>query len=494
VLKSDYADAFNNRGMALQALNRFDEAVASYDKALSIKPNLEYAEGDRLHAKLHACDWSNVERECSTLISALRQEAISLNPFVILAIPSSPSDQLKCARHFVAASSPVCPRSLWRGQRYLHDRIRIAYLSADLHDHPTAFLLAGMFEQHDKTRFETTAISFGPDYDSQTRRRLRDSFDRFVDARLQSDQDIAELVRKLEIDIAVDLKGLTRDARTNVFAKRAAPVQVNYLGYPATMGAEYIDYIIADRFVIPEDHHQFYSEQIVYLPESYQANDAKRRIGDNTPSRVEAKLPQEGFIFCSFNNSYKITPDVFDVWMRLLGGIDGSVLWLLEGNSAVRTNLHQEAAKRGVSPERLIFAPRLKVDAHLARHRLADLFLDTLPYNAHTTAADALWTGLPVLTCAGSTFAGRVAGSLLNAVGLPELITQSLQEYETLALKLARDPVLLASLREKLRRHRDSYPLFDTERLTRHIEAAYFTMWERFQRGEPPKSFAVTPK
>jgi predicted O-linked N-acetylglucosamine transferase (SPINDLY family) len=351
--------------------------------------------------------------------------------------------------------------------------------------------MAGLFEHHDRSRFETTALSYGPAVESDMRRRLQGSFDRFFDVRMQADWDVAVLIRRLEIDIAVDLKGLTGRARTNILARRAAPIQVSYIGYPGTMGADYIDYIIADRWVIPEPDRQWYSEKIVYLPDSYQANDSKRRIADRAPTRIEAGLPQTGFVFCSFNATYKISPDIFTLWMRLLRAIDGSVLWLIEENAVAVDNLRREAMERGVSPERLIFAPKISTDAHLARQRLADLFLDTLPYNAHTTASDALWAGLPVLTCPRSTFAGRVGASLLHAVGLPEMITASLEEYEALALRLARDPALLASLKAKLASNRLKCPLFDTQRFTRHVEAAFTTMWELHQRGEAPRSFAV---
>jgi predicted O-linked N-acetylglucosamine transferase (SPINDLY family) len=300
-------------------------------------------------------------------------------------------------------------------------------------------------------------------------------------------------MRRFEVDIAVDLNGFTQGSRINILARRPAPIQVSYLGYPGTMGASYIDYLIADRVVVPDDRHHAFSEKVVRLPDSYQVNDVNRRIAAITPSRSDAGLPQGGFVFCCFNSNFKITPDIFDVWMRLLREVEGSVLWLLEGNSSAPDNLRREAGLRGVAAERLIFAPHIKTEEHLARHRLADLFLDTLYYNAHTTASDALWAGLPVVTCVGATFAGRVAGSLLTAIGLPELITHSPDEYEALALKLARAPALLAALRQKLACHRETYPLFNTERFTRHIEAAYAEMWERCQRGEPPQSFAVVP-
>jgi len=406
-------------------------------------------------------------------------------------LPSTPADQLQAAKLCVQDRYLSAREPLWRGEKYAHDRIRLAYLSADFHDHATAWLMAGLFELHDRSRFETTALSYGPTVESEMRQRLQRSFDRFIDLREQTDHEVATLARRLEIDIAIDLKGFTQTARTNILALRPAPIQVSYMGYPGTMGAGYIDYILADRLVIPKDHRQWYSEKVVYLPDSYQANDSKRRIADRAPTRDEACLPQKGFVFCSFNAVYKITPEVFTIWMRLLGAIDGSVLWLIEESAAATDNLRREAAERGISGERLVFAPRIDNDAHLARHRLADLFLDTLPYNAHTTASDALWAGLPVLTCLGSTFAGRVAASLLTAVGLPELITTSLDEYEALALRLAREPELLSSFSSGLAKNRLTCPLFNTERHARHVEAAFTRMWEIHERGEAPRGFTI---
>jgi predicted O-linked N-acetylglucosamine transferase (SPINDLY family) len=351
--------------------------------------------------------------------------------------------------------------------------------------------MAGLFEAHDKTRFEITAISFGRDSNDEMRARLIAAFDRFIHVSGRSDREVAILLRELEIDIAVDLKGFTTEERAGILAHRAAPVQVNYLGYPGTMGTISIDYILADRFVIPGQHHANYTEKVVTLPDTYQVNDSKRVIADRTPTRAETGLPEQGFVFCSFNNNYKINPMVYDVWMRLLGKVEGSLLWLLEGSEAAARNLRKEAAARGIAPGRLVFAPVIRMENHLARCRLADLCLDTLPYNAHTTASDALWTGLPVLTCLGTTFAGRVAASLLNAIGLNELITHTLGEYEALALELATNRERLADIRSKLAENRATHPLFDTDRFRRHIEAAYTTMWERQQKGEPPESFAV---
>jgi predicted O-linked N-acetylglucosamine transferase (SPINDLY family) len=323
------------------------------------------------------------------------------------------------------------------------------------------------------------------------RKRLEPAFDEFHDVSLRSDDEIAQLIRDLEIDIAVDLNGFTTGARVHVLARRPAPIQVNYLGYPGTLGADFVDYIIADRTIIPPDQQCLYAEKVVYLPNAYQANDNKRPMSEVIFSRTQAGLPDRGFVFCSFNNAFKINPPVFDIWMRLLREVDDSVLWLLEANANVPVNLRREAERRGVAANRLVFAPRIKPEEHVVRQMLADLFLDTLPYNAHTTASDALWVGLPVLTCPGSTFAGRVAASLLYAIGLPELVTHSLEEYEAVALKLARSPKLLASIKSKLIRNRETFPLFDTARFARHIEAAYATMWERHQRGEAPVSFYV---
>jgi protein O-GlcNAc transferase len=410
-----------------------------------------------------------------------------------LSLPSTPADQQLCAKFAIAELPPVRP--VWNGEIYAHDRIRIAYLSSDLREHAVAHPTAGLFEHHDKSRFETTAISFEAEWDSPTGRRVKAAFDRFIDAPTQSDEEIAGLIRQLEVDIVVDLNGFTRNSRLGVFARRPAPIQVNYLGYAGTMGADFYDYIIADETVLPKEHTEFYSEKVVWLPGSFMANDDKRAIAERVPSRAELQLPENGFVFCSFNQSYKIEPTVFDVWMRLLTAVDGSVLWLKDNDPVATANLRREAERRGVASERLVFAPSLPdVDDHLSRQRQADLFVDTLHYNAHTTAADALWAGLPVVTCLGGAFAGRVASSLLRAVGLPELVTQSLADYEALALSLAREPERLAATKTKLAENRGRQPLFDTARFARNIEHAYTTMWQRAQRREPPEGFAVDPR
>jgi protein O-GlcNAc transferase len=490
-IKPDYAEALYNRSNVLRALNRYEDAIEDFKRLLQIKPDFAYLKGKLLYSQMHCCIWDKFAADAARLVADVQDGKPCATPFELVAVSQSPADLLRCSQILVRDKFPPAPSPVWRGERYRHDKIRVAYLSADFRDHATAYLMAGLFELHDRKRFETIAISFGPDASGEMHTRLKKSFDHFPDLRGKSDRDVANMIRTLEADIAVDLKGFTTDARPGILALRPAPIQVNYLGFPGTMGADYIDYIIADRWIIPEEDQKYYTEKAVYLPDSYQVNDSKRRIAKQKPSRAKSGLPETGFVFCSFNNNYKITPFMFDIWMRLLHRVEGSVLWLLEGNAAAVRNLRREAEKRGVAPDRLVFAPRMKLADHLARHRLADLFLDALPCNAHTTASDALWAGLPVLTCLGSTFAGRVAGSLLNAAGLPELIAHSLADYEALALRLAQDKKALAKIKTKLTRHRKTCPLFDTDRFRRHIEAAYVTMWERYQRGEPPASFSV---
>jgi protein O-GlcNAc transferase len=491
-LKPDLALAWLGRGTALHELKRFDEAIDAYDQALKLRPDIEYAEGARLSARMSSCDWANIELEILHFLSAVTDQKLVSAPFTLLAMPTSSADQLQVAKTFVADQVPF--PALRRGDIYSHDRIRIGYFSADFRQHPVAHLAVGLFEKHDKSRFEITAISFGPDDGSDLRSRIKSAVENFVDVGRMPDLAVAEFIRDREIDVIVDLMGLTENCRFSVLSRRVAPIQVNFLGYPGTMGADFMDYIIADPTIIPKDHFRFYSEQVVWLPDTHQPNDNKRRISERLPTRAECNLPEAAFVFCCFNGSYKITPAIFDLWMRLLRAVPNSVLWLSKPSPTAEANLGKEAELRGVSRGRIVFAPRFaEMSDHLARQRQADLFLDTLPYNAHTTASDALWAGLPVLTCTGETFAGRVAASLLRAVGLPELVTMSLEDYEALALKLAHDLSFLQAIKAKLVRNRNIYPLFDTARFTRHLEAAYATMWERYQRREEPQAFAVAP-
>jgi len=491
VLQPTNADAWNHRGNVFFQMKRFDEAAHDYECALSFAPDLPYGQGYLAQARLRCCDWKHIEEDRQKIAAGLRIGRPVIDPFGNLIVSDSLKDQLQCARIAVADSAPANAAALWQGERYQHDRIRVAYLSADFRPHPVAFLIAGVFEQHDKGRFEMSGISIGPDDASAMRARISRAFDRFIDVRSQSDFDVAMLLRQMEIDVAVDLTGFCEHGRPEIFSYRPAPVQVNYLGFPGTLGADYVDYIIADRIIIPADQRHLFSEQVVYLPDAYQANDRKRLISPHRPTRQEAGLPDTGTVFCAFNNAYKITPTMFDVWMRLLAAVEGSVLWLLGDNATAIENLQREAGARGVVADRLIFAPRVAPEEHLARFGLADLFLDTLPYNAHTTASDALWTGVPVVTCQGGTFAGRVASSLLRAAGLRNLVTESMADYESLCIKLGRDREALAALKHDLWANRLACPLFDTTLITRHLEAAYGQMWLRAQRGEKAASFAV---
>jgi predicted O-linked N-acetylglucosamine transferase (SPINDLY family) len=364
-------------------------------------------------------------------------------------------------------------------------------LSYDFRHHAISILMAELFELHDRNRFEVIGISYGPDDQSELRRRVSAAFDRFIDVRTRSDADVAAQLAEMEVDIAVDLNAHTQFGRPAILAFRPSPVQVNYLGYPGTIGAPFIDYILGDRIVTPPEHEGYYSEKIAALPNCYQANDSKRRISPQTATRAECGLPPDGLVFCCFNNSYKITAEVFEAWMRLLERVDASVLWLLDDNRSACANLTGAAAARGIDPARLVFAPRVTAEQHLARHRLADLFLDTFPYNAHTTASDALWAGLPIVTRMGETFASRVCASALHAAGLPELVTHNLRAYEELALSLALDSRRLQQLRSQLAVNIPTCPLFDSRQFCRDLETAFETMCEIHNRGEKPRSFAV---
>jgi predicted O-linked N-acetylglucosamine transferase (SPINDLY family) len=490
-IRPDSAELLHNRGNALLKLQRYQDALASYEQGLRCDPNYQPAFAGLATAALLTCDWARTTKLVSKLKADVAAGHSTVNPFTFLGYCDSPTLQLKCAQAFIRRAVPHSLKPFWTGELWRHDKLRIAYLSADFREHATAFLMAELFEQHDRSRFEVLGMSYGGPEQSEMRSRLLKAFDQFHDVARQTDQAIAALLHQLQADIVIDLKGSTYGARPAILAYRPAPIQVTYLGYPGTTGADFIDYIIADSTVLPFDQQPYYSENFVHLPDCYQVNVSQRRIAPATPIRHAGGLPDTGFVFCCFNNNYKITPPLFDVWTRLLHAVDGSVLWLLRDSSGAETNLRDAARSRGIDPDRLVFAERVELAVHLARHRLADLFLDTLPYNAHTTASDALWMGLPVLTCLGTAFAGRVAASLLCAVGLADLVTQSLPAYETLALKLAREPALLASFKHRLQRNKSTYPLFDTRRFCHHIETAYTTMWELWQRGEQPHSFKI---
>ncbi len=476
-----YAPAYDKRAQSLADLHRYPEAIASYEQALALRPDLPAALATRQYLKMLICDWRDFTTEVALLTERIERGIAVANPFCLLAVADSPALQRHAAERWVGSQHPPIggnAKSRMRGSR--SERIRIGYFSADFHNHATMQLMAGLFESHDRSRFEIVVFSFGPPSHDAMRERLRAACARFVDIHDQSDADAAALCRHAAIDLAIDLKGFTRDGRLGIFARRAAPLQVSYLGYPGTLGAPYIDYLVADPIVIPASSRPDYTESIVYLPHSYQVNDRTRPIAHSTPTREELGLPTSGFVFCCFNSCYKITPAVFGRWMRILAD-----------NVAAVRNLKQAASAHGVQPERLVFARRLAPPEHLARHRCADLALDTFPCGAHTTASDALWAGLPLLTQPGSTFASRVAASLLTALGLPELIVESFTAYEETAVHLARAPIILDRIRADLAAKRLTSPLFATAPYTRDLETAYTLMHERHLSGLPPMDMQV---
>jgi predicted O-linked N-acetylglucosamine transferase (SPINDLY family) len=488
-INPNFAEAYNNKAVILENAKLYREAGQSYEQALAINPDLDFVPGQSFFCKLMSGDWRSFNQDLSNVVKKIPLGIKVVNPFTLLSITDDPALQRQAADIWTTAKFPAFPAAfLLKYPR--HDRIRIAYFSGDFCNHPVALLSARLYEMHDRQEFEIFGFSYCIEKDEMTT-RLEAGFDHFIDIRRISDFEAVELARSLEIDIAVDLGGHTT-SRNGIFAMRAAPLQVNFLGYAGTLAAEYIDYQIADRKVIPENSRRHYSEKIAYLPDSFLVNDTGRPISGKVFSRKEFDLPDDGFVFCCFNNTYKFNPPMFDAWMRILHGVPDSVLWLSVDNAATAGNLQQEAVQRGISADRLIFAKRLPVmEEHLARLRIGGLFLDTLPYNAHTTACDALWAGLPVLTCMGESFAGRVAASLLSAIELPELITVSLAEYEALAIELASHPEKIAAIKTKLAENRLTTALFDTGRFTKNIETAYRQMYQNHRAGLAPEHIFI---
>jgi predicted O-linked N-acetylglucosamine transferase (SPINDLY family) len=489
-LNPNTAEAWFGRGFVFHQLHRHDDAVRAYARALQLDPQLPFLKGNLLHEKMLSCDWQDVERLTHEIESDIAAGKLAAEPFGWQGIATSQRSLQLCAERFNQTRFPARVDEMPAPPPAANGKIRIGYVSGEFREQATSLLMVGVLEQHDRERFEILAVDNGWSDQSETRRRIESAVN-IIPIRHLNDPQAAAAIRDHQIDILVNLNGYFGEERTRVFARRPAPIQVNYLGFPGTMGAPYMDYIIADRQVLPDEHRAFYSEKVVWLPNSYQANDRNKTIASKSFSRAECGLPEHGFVFCCFNNIYKVTPEIFAHWMKILKRVDGSVLWLVADNAAAVANLKREAEGRGVAGDRLIFADRRPPPEHLARHRCADLFLDTLPYNAHTTASDALWAGLPLVTCVGPTFAGKVAASLLHAVRLPELITSTLEDYENLAVELATSPGKLANLRQKLADHRLTTPLFDTALFTRHLEAAYTTIYQRLQAGLGPDHLAV---
>lgn len=487
----DNSKCLCNRGILLTDLNFFEPAIESFARVVELDPDHHYALGLLGFAKMHACDWGDLESLQQRIIAEVRNGKKACKSLAFMSISNEPQDQRRCAeiftRHFYPIQSP-----LWQKEIYHHEKLRIAYVSPDFREHPVAHLAAGLFACHDRNRFETYAFSLGKNDESPMRRRVEKSFDHFFDVRSMNTYDIAKMIRELEIDILVDLAGYTADSRAGIFSCRPAPVQVNFLGYSGTLGSEFMDYIIADRHIIPNEYFDCYSEKIVWMPDSYLPTDDKLQISAAKISRSDFGLPEEGFVFTSFNHDYKISPQVFQIWMRLLEKTPGSVLWLMKLNDVAEKNLRREAELAGIEPQRIIFATRVpRIEEHLARYRLADLFLDTFPCNAHSTASDVLKAGLPILTCMGKAFSGRVASSLLFSLDMPELITTSLEEYENLALKLAHSTKKLKKIKDKLKTSILNSNIFNTSLYCKNLESAFCVMADRTAKGLVPESFAV---
>jgi len=491
-LDAGLSDAWSNLGNALVGQKKYSSAIECFTRAMQLNPDLHYLRSELMEARMNICDWSSFDKDREYLLKTVADKQNVTNPFASLWLSSDAAIQKQAGENLVKEEFPLRTDLGPIPAAAMREKIRIGYFSADFREHPVSQLIAEVFELHDKRRFEAFAFSFGPDIQDEMRARISRAFDEFIDVRMMSDKDVARMCREKGIDIAVDLTGFSAHGRTGIFCYRAAPVQVNYLGYSGTMSAPYMDYIIGDTMVIPEENTAHYSEKVIYLPHCFLPKDTKRQILERAFTRDELGLPEDGFVFCCFNNSYKIAPQTFAVWMQLLQKVDGSVLWLMGGNQTLEQNLCEEAGRHGIDRSRLVFAERLPtLEEHLARHRAADLFLDTLPYNAHTTASDALWAGLPVLTQAGASFASRVAASLLRAIELPELITNSQEQYEALALELALDPDRLSLIKNKLQKNRLTTPLFDTKSYTRYLEEAYIAIYERNCHGLPPHQIHI---
>ena len=477
-LNAQFSQAWINMGLNFNYLGNYEEGFRNLKKGFELNPQVNFVFGDLIHSQMHLCEWSSFQKNIKAIVDGIENNQKIIYPFHLLSLVDSPELQKKAAQIFSNEKFPLAT------DNYLpkvgsHKKIRIGYFSADFRNHATAHLMAELFELHDKNQFELLAFSYGLRQEDAMRRRLRLAFDEFIDIAQMSDDDALSLVRSKELDIAIDLSGHTQDARTNLFARRMAPVQINYLVYPGTMGTKFHDYIIADSQIIPKGFEQFYTEKVLLLPNCYQANDRKKIISNLDYSRDQLGLPQSGFVFCSFNNSYKINPMVFDLWMKILSRVDDSVLWLLGDSQVLMDNLRREAIARGVDGKRICFASKVDHAEHLARQKSADLILDTFPYNAHTTASDALWAGLPLITKRGESFASRVAASLLESMDLSELIVNSEQEYVDLAVKLAVNPELLTHFKSRLRENLQTSPLFNTPQLARELESLYLQILEQ---------------
>lgn len=493
-LRPDYVEAVYNCGDALCYVGRYPEAIDWFARTLELEPDHTHAVSGLANAAMQCCEWARVADAVPIIRTKVVSGVRGVAPFHFLTVSDSMEEHLVCARTFTRYACPASATPLnanHAGGGRADGRIRLGYLSSDFRRHAMAYQVAELFEVHDRDLFEVVGFSAGPDDASPIRRRIQAAFDRFHDVATLNNEDIARMIHGQRIDVVIDLNGHTAFSRIGALAWRPAPVQATYLGFPGTSGADFIDYVIADETVAPFTDQPFFTERIVHLPGCYQVSDRARTAAADAPGRAAHGLPADACVLACFNSSYKIAPGIFGVWMRILRAVPDSVLWLVRSSDAMAQNLIDAAAAHGIAASRLVFCGMVEPGAHIARHALADLFLDTLPYNSHGTGSFALWAGLPILTCRGQSFAGRVAASMLQAIGLGELVTETLEEYEALAVQLARDRQRLAALRRRLIANRDTTPLFDTHLFRRHIEAAYTTMHETALQGQQPRSFAV---
>ena len=492
-INPNLAEAWTNMGVALRQLKRYDQAIFCFDRALAVKSDIDWVYGDFLHTKMKVCSWNNLEEDIKKLADKIHSQFKIIQPFALLSLTDDALLHKKASEIYAQDKYPV---NLSLGPILKHpkkEKIRLGYFSPDFRDHAVALLTAELFEIHDRSRFEVFAFSLrrGQDNDA-VKIRLKKGFDTFIDAENMSDLEIAQLARKLEIDIAIDLAGCTQYSRTGIFSYRTAPIQVNWLGYAGTIGTKFIDYIIADSTIIPESNQHFYSEKVVHLPHTYMVDDSKRIASSKVFTKEECCLPENSFVFCCFNNDYKFNKKILESWSRILLRVEDSVLWISENNEQFKLNIKSEFEKLDIDSSRIIFAQRIDLMAdHLARYALADLFLDTYPYNAHTTALDSLKAGIPVITKLGQSFASRVASSLLRAVDLSELITTTQEEYEALAIGLATSPNRLSSIKQKLVNKRLDAPLFDAALFAGGLESSYIKMYDRYQADLQPDNIII---
>ena len=467
------SEVFNNRGIVLQNLKRLDEALTSYEEALRIKPDYEFLPGICQYTRMHLCVWTNFQETVEELRRGIASRLPISSPFPVLGLIDDLETQRLCATTYVETKHSKSILRYSNQSQDLKEKPKIGYFSADFHNHATLHLMQEVFKNHDHSRFDFFAFSFGPQTNDSWQQEAKTYFKEFIDVRDKSDAQVAELSRQLGIDIAIDLKGFTADARTGIFANRAAPTQINYLGYPGTMGADYIDYIIADKIVIPEESQQFYTEKVLYLPNCYQSNIRTRKVSEKEISRKDVGLPEDVTIYCSFNNIYKITPDMFSIWLEILKSVESSVLWILCTSDTAKHNLIQFANSHGVDSSRIVFAPHMPIEEHLKRLLLADVFLDTFPCNAHTTASDAVRMGVPIVTLAGESFASRVAASILSTIGMQELIVNNPEDYKSLAIRLGADTDYLKTVKHELKMNLSESSLFDSVTFTKDLENIY---------------------